>query len=281
VKVATLIEKFMQHCREHRRPNTIRSYAGRLKALGEQLGERELASITYDDLEAFLRSVNHRKDGSPKANDTRRANIATVQTIFRYAKQRKLIAELPFEKLEKPRGRRRERIPTEEEIQAVERHASPAFLLAYRALRQTGARPGELAAAQVEQYDRARRLIVLREHKTAGATGRPRKIGVGAKLAAILAAAIGERSTGAIFLAENGKPWTSQKLSKTYKALARRAGLPEDLVLYLTRHAHATELCLKAGIHAAAKALGHSSLNTTMRYVHEDDDVLGKNQDLI
>lgn len=281
MKLRKLIKRFLEHCRENRRPNTVRAYEGRLRPLQEMLGERKIESITYEDLELFLRQVNHREGGTPKAADTRRANIATLETLFRYAKQRKLIAEMPFEKIEKPRGVRRERIPTEAEVAKVEELASPAFLAIYRALRQSGARPGELASAQVEHYDRAKGLIVLRDHKTARATGKARKIGVGEKLAAILAEAIGERTTGPIFLTEKGKPWTSQKLSKTYKALVRQAGLAEDLVLYLTRHAHATELCEKKGIHAAAAALGHSNLNTTMRYVHEDDKNLGKNQDLI
>lgn len=55
--------------------------------------------------------------------------------------------------------------------------------------------------------------------------------------------------------------------------------LPKDLVLYLTRHEHASQICEKLGIHAAAEALGHASLQTTKRYVKTNPEALRRNQD--
>lgn len=134
---------------------------------------------------------------------------------------------------------------------------------------------------KIEDYSRESGLIILADHKTFEATGRVRKIGVGGKLSAIIEEATAGRESGFIFLDGRGNPWTAQKLSKAYKRLCRKAGLAEDLCLYLQRHQHATEMCEKGGIHAAALSLGHASLNTTMRYVHSDDSLLAKNQDLI
>lgn len=281
MKVRKLVNRFMDFCREHRKPNTIRSYQSRLRPLVDAMGGRKLASLTMDDVEDYLRRANHWDDGAPKAPDTRRANVVTIQKLFRWAVERQYLEAPIFSVLEKPRGRRRERIPTAEENGAIERLAEPDFRRVFLAMRYCGARPGELAAMQVEQYDRVNRLVVLKEHKTAEATGKPRKIGVGQRLAEVLAEAIGERTTGAVFLDREGRPWTSNRLSKEYKKLARRAGLAEDLCLYLLRHQHATEMCERAGIHATALALGHASLNTTARYVHSDDSLLAKNQDLI
>lgn len=279
--VRDLVAQFLEHCERHRKPNTTRAYRSRLKSLIEQMGDREASTITLQDVEAYLVTANTTKAGKQKSADTRRALAVAVEKLFRFALERKLIEAAIFEKLEKPRGRRRERIPTADEDRAIEAIAPPAFRLVFAALRRTGARPGELAAAQLEDYDRGRRLIVIRDHKTATVTGKVRKIGVGKKLEAILAEAIGDRTTGSIFLAGDGKPWTTQRLSKTYKRLCRRAKLADDLCLYLARHKHATELCEKAGIHATAMALGHSSIQTTMRYVHADDGLLSTNQDLV
>ena len=61
--------------------------------------------------------------------------------------------------------------------------------------------------------------------------------------------------------------------------IRRRAGLSEDLCVYLARHEHATKICDKLGIKAAADALGHTSLETTKRYVKTDDDKLRRIQD--
>lgn len=280
MKVKRLVAEFLAYCERTRKPNTLRSYKSRLAPLVEQLGKKKLEKIKLNDIEEFLHQVDHWEDGKAKSADTRRANAVGVQKLFNFALERKYIAEPVFAKLEKPRSRRRERIPTDEENAAVEAIAPPEFLRVFRALRRSGARPCELAAATIGQYDRAKRLIVLTEHKTQE-TGRDRKIGVGEKLEPILSEAIGERTAGPIFLDRQGKAWTSEKLSKTYKRLCRRAGLAEDLCLYLQRHSHATVLCEKAGIHAAASALGHANIQTTMRYVHQDDAQLGKNQDLV
>jgi len=280
MRIRKLVKLFLSHCRECRKPNTVRSYESRMKPILESLGEQKLASIRLSDIESHLHRADRREDGSLKAADTRRANAVAVQKLFAFAVDRGLLDEPPFKKLEKPPPRRRERIPTAAEDAAVEALSPPAFRLILRALRQSGARPSEIAGAQVSDYDREKRLIILREHKTSY-TGKPRKIGVGAKLAAILVEAMGERTEGPLFVDVKGRAWTPQRLSKLYKRLCRRAKLSEELCLYMQRHAHATELCEKVGVHAASQALGHSNIQTTMRYVHTNDALLAKNQDLV
>lgn len=275
MKVKKLVRRFLCFCKQHRKPNTYRCYRGRLKPLRRRLGDRRIRSLTHDDIEHYLNRVNRNK-----APDTVRANIGVVQSLFGFAVERGYLEKLPFAKLEKPPGRQRTRIPTDVEDVEVAMQATSAFRLIFLALRCTGARPGELAAATIADYDQEKRLIVLNSHKTEG-TGRPRKIGVGVKLEALLRESVGDRSEGPLFLDERGNSWTSEKLSKNYKRCCRAAGLSEDLCLYLTRHKHATLLCEVAGIHAASLSLGHASIETTMRYVHPDDEKLAQYQDLL
>jgi site-specific recombinase XerD len=275
------IERFLAHTREHRSANTLRSYTSRLKPLRGMLGEREIESIRMADIDTFLTAAGRKADGSLKSADTRRANVIVLQTLFAFLVSFGFLAEAPFKRLEKPRPRMRDRIPTPEEDAAVEKLSTPEFLRVFRALRLCGARPGELSAATIADYKPAARLIVLDKHKTAEKTGKPRKIGVGKKLAAILKEAIGERAEGSIFLAEDGAPWTAQRLSKRYKRYVRKAGLAEDLLLYLQRHAHATELCERLGVFAASQALGHNDIKTTQRYIKPKDSLLSEHQDLL
>ena len=110
-------------------------------------------------------------------------------------------------------------------------------------LRQCGARPGELCRATIADIDRAANAIVVKEHKTARKTGKPRRIPIGRKLAKLLDQAIGKRSEGPIFLSPAGKSWTVPNLSRTYGRLRDNAGLPNDLVLYLARHECGTKIC--------------------------------------
>jgi len=160
-------------------------------------------------------------------------------------------------------------------------HASPAFRLIYSALRQCGARPGELCRVTVADVDRANRVITLKEHKTANKTGQARRIPIGRKLMELLDRAIGDRTEGPVFLSPTGRQWRVGNLSRTYSRLRDLAGLPKDLVLYLARHECGTKICREKGIEYARRLLGHSDISTTQRYMHLDDNELADAQDLI
>ena len=123
-----------------------------------------------------------------------------------------------------------------------------------------GARPGELCRATIGDIDRTANAIILREHKTARKTGKPRRIPIGRKLGELLAQAIGERQSGPIFLSPAGKAWTVPNLSRTYSRLRDLAGLPRDLVLYLARHECGTKICREKGIEYARRLLGNANI---------------------
>ena len=172
-------------------------------------------------------------------------------------------------------------MPTADETAAILSRALPAFRLIYSALRQCGARPGELCRATIADVDRANRVIVLKEHKTARKTGKPRRIPIGRKLGELLDQAIGGRTEGPVFLSPAGKAWTVPNLSRTYSRLRDMAGLPRDLVLYLARHECGTKICREKGIEFARRLLGHTNISTTQRYMHLDDRKLADAQDLV
>ena len=98
--------------------------------------------------------------------------------------------------------------------------------------------------------------IILREHKTARKTGKPRRIPIGTKLGELLTQAIGERQAGPIFLSPTGRAWTVPNLSRTYSRLRDTAGLPRDLVLHLPRHECGTKLCREKGSNTPAGCWG-------------------------
>jgi integrase len=172
-------------------------------------------------------------------------------------------------------------VPTTAENEAILDRASPPFRLIYLALRQCGARPGELCRATIADIDRTANAIVLRDHKTARKTGKPRRIPIGRKLGELLDQAIRTRTEGPIFLSPAGKPWKVGNLSRTYSRLRDLAGLPRDLVLYLARHECGTKICREKGIEYARRLLGHANISTTQRYMHLDDRELADAQDLV
>lgn len=282
MKVKKLVNAYLEHARnQNRKPSTLRHYEGRLKPFRKRCGHLKLKDVTPEVIEKYLKWANHWRDGKPKAQDTRRSTVILIEQLFRFALRMRWIKKLPFERLEKPPSRKRDRVPTEAEDTAIEQLASPAFLKLFTALRRTGARPGEMINAQVTDYQADRKLIVLRDHKTAAKVGKPRLIGIGDKLAPVLADAIAGRESGAIFLDEKSQPWTVQKASRTYRTLRDKAGLSKDLVLYSQRHSVGTRITRNCGIAQATQVLGHTSTVTTMRYNHPDDSETPQHLDTI
>lgn len=276
------VDAFLASVATRRKPATVRQYSGRLAALRKRLGDRDLAALTRRDLLDFLEAESRFADGRLKAPDTRRASAVSIEQWQKWAVESAHLAAPLLEKIAKPRGRERDQLPSPDETRRILDQGAEDFRQIYRALRLTGARPGELAAATIEQIDRRAGEIVLVDHKTAGKTGKPRRIAIGhPALEEILRAEIGDRTSGPIFRRASGRPWTVPALSTAYRNARRAAGLPEGLVLYLTRHEHATQLYRQTkDLKAVADALGHSQLATTMRYTRVESETLKQNQKL-
>lgn len=280
--IAELVTAFLGWNERHRAAATVRGYGGRLQSFVRAFGEREWDSLKPLEVDEWLQRACTMADGSRVAPDTERLTIVSFERLQGWSVDNKLVEAKIFNNaLEKPRGRQRDRVPTEAETRKLLKKASRAFRDIYQALRLCGARPNELVRARIEDLDPALGAIILAEHKTARKVGKPRVIPIGDKLADLIKRVIGQRPGGHIFLDERGEPWTTQRLSRKYRELRDAAGLERDLVLYMARHEHGTAVTKKFGIHAACKALGHASITTTQRYAHMTTDELRANQDAL
>lgn len=271
-----LIDLFLLTRAQSRAAATVKFYSGRLKLFRLKYAAREFAEITLAEITLHLAEA-----GQGRSDSTRRHNAVALEALQKFALAQRIIPAPLFDRIEKPPVGQRDRLPTEAETAALLAKASPAFLMIYTALRQCGARPNELCRATCEHYDAAKGVIVLKQHKTARKTGKPRRIPVGKKLRELLAQSLETRTTGPLFLSPAGKPWTPENLSRTYTRLRKAAGLTAGLVLYLARHECGSALCKSKGIEAARRILGHSSSATTQRYVHYDDTELQDLQDAV
>jgi integrase len=261
---------------ERAKPATAAFYRARTKWIRETFGDRGWAELTPQLVLAALDRANRWPDGRRKAPDTQRANAIAWEQFQGWAIATGRLAQPITEKLAKPAGRQRDRLPSLDEIGRLLAGAPPDFAAIYQALLLTGARPGELCRATIADYDQAAGIVSLADHKTRAKTGRPRIIPVGDRCRALLQAAIGERTEGPVFLRRCGRAWTTGTLSQAFRRRRDGLGLDRSLVLYSTRHKFATELCHAQGIEAAAAVLGHSGLQTIRRYVHHDTEQLRK-----
>lgn len=275
--VAELREAWLAELARTRKPATITHYAKRTAALVRTFGSRDLATVSLAELQQL---VDRQAEG--KAPDTVRASSIVLQQLTKWLVRRGHLAAPWVVEYPKPKGREREVLPTDAETKQLLAKATPAFAAIYRALRITGARPNELCRAQISDLKQSEQLIVLADHKTAKKTGKPRKISTAhAALQTILRQSIGDRTEGAIFLSERKKPWTVGNLSRVFRTLRNACGISSEVVLYCTRHEHATQLYEKTGdLKAVADALGHSNLQTSSRYTHTNSTTLGNRQQL-
>lgn len=282
MRVSEAVAMFLDAVRSIRAPATTRAYAGRLVHFSRSFGDVALAELTAEQILTWIDGQKRFADGTEKAPDTVRLTITSVEQLQAWLIARGHLSGPWIPKQKKPGGRKRELLPSPEETKQLLAKAPADFVQMYRALRLTGARPGELVRATIADLDRRQGLIILQHHKTAAKTGATRKIAVGhAALQELLTQAIGERTAGPIFLRSSGQPWSVPQLSSCYRRARKAAGLPEGLVLYLSRHEHATQLYKSTGdLKAVADALGHTNIQTTMRYTRTDAETLQKNQQL-
>jgi integrase len=252
--IADLNEEFLAWCSRHRAPATVEFYRTRLRQFCRKYNERDFASLTPLEIDEHLAEV-----GTGMSDSTRHHNALVLERLQKFALENKLLDRPAFGKLEKPRVGQRDRLPTADETAAILSQASREFRLIYSALRQCGARPGELCRARIADVDRAGCVITLKEHKTARKTGKPRRIPIGRKFGDLLDQAIGDRTEGPVFLSPIGKSWSVANLGRTYSRLRDNAGLPKDLVLYLARHECGTKICREKGIEYARRLLGHAT----------------------
>jgi integrase/recombinase XerC/integrase/recombinase XerD len=276
MNIGELTDKFLAWNGRHRSPATLAFYRTRLKKFCEAYNAREFGTLTPLEIDEHLAVA-----GTGMSDSTRHHDAVALERLQKFALQHGLLDNPVFGILEKPRVGRRDRTPTLSETEQILANASPAFRLIYSALRQCGARPGELCCVTIADVDRANRVITLKEHKTARKTGQARRIPIGRKLGEILNQAIGDRTEGPVFLSPSGRAWRVGNLSRTYSRLRDQAGLPKDLVLYLARHECGTKICREKGIEFARRLLGHTNITTTQRYMHLDEKELADAQDLI
>lgn len=135
-----------------------------------------------------------------------------------------------------------------------------------------GLRNSEICKLQVEHIDFKRRVLTVRE----GKGKRDRACPIPSKMFGPLRAWVGGRLEGYVFPSPRGGRLSTRAVQLLVKRMALKAGLhgatePRRYRPHGFRHAYASRLLnTGANIREVQELLGHSSLNSTMQYVHAD-----------
>ena len=227
-----------------------------------QLG---LFAVRRADIEAYGREL----EAQGKATATVARRLCTVAGFYRYAEEEGLIAHSPAVHVRRPR------LDYESHAVGLDRNELGALLVAaglgpaqehalISLLALNGLRISEALGADIESLglERGHRtLTVLRKG------GKVVVVPLAPRTARAVDLAIGERSSGPIFIAPTGGRLDRHGAARIVRRVARRAGITKAIGPHTLRHAFITA-ALDAGVplRDVQEAASHSDPRTTMRY---------------
>ena len=84
---------------------------------------------------------------------------------------------------------------------------------------------------------------------------------------ALLQQRCGSRSAGWVFPSKHASSGHLTSIGRWFCQARRKAGLPEDLVLYCARHDFGTRVLMRTGnLAAVMRTMGHGDVKTAMQY---------------
>jgi integrase len=140
-------------------------------------------------------------------------------------------------------------------------------------MRDTGMRnERELYRMCIENLDWETRVIFVPDSKTE--EGR-RRVPMSNRAFDILKVRCGTRREGWVFPSKRAKSGHLTTMANKFREARRRAGLPEELVLYCGRHDYGTRILKRTGnLAAVMRTMGHRDVKTAMQYQHPELEIV-------
>lgn len=277
---AELADEFLSDIKARKQPATYSGFRYRLRRALEILGTTlRVGEVRKFHLAKIQREMLLTERYSPT---TIKDTIAAVQGVFNWAVEQEMLDSTPVAKFRKPATRRRNRVITPEEFQALLDHTDENFRRFLTALRATGCRPGEVRTLIWEWVDLGRKLWIIPKHKTVTQqrVPAPRIIPLPNSIVDMCRelAEKPHKPTDHVFLNRFGNPYNKDGICRKMARLRERAGIVaqagEHIVLYSNRHTFGTENSANVNAFELAELMGHTDVRTTHRYTHFNVDRL-------
>ncbi len=258
--VAEVVDAFLADITIRVKANTLATYTGLLIPFKEQFGITPAVGITPT---AVIRYSQRDGWGSSHRHNL----IGAISTAYKWAEASGLIPTNPVKAVKRPpkQSRGTKAVIDDATHEKLLATAPPPLRLLLTLLYESGARPSELARLTAADLDLNTSVAMLRDHKTAGASGRPRLIMLTPTAKGAFAALVREHPTGVLLRNARGGAWTKDGIGLAVRRACRRAGV--SATAYGYRHTYATAALAKGVPDATVAALlGHSS--TAMLHKH-------------
>src|SRR5262245_19845323 len=299
--VREVLEAYLARIAKTKKPGTVeirqRSFLPFVnhKRPSGALGEKRVTELNHMDVYAFLEHMERprhqrRKNEQPGRRPigwgagSKRNCVIGLIAAFNWARKSGLITENPLVGIEKDpstsRGSESLIGNTPEAIETTHVRilaaSPPSFRPFLQALKDSGARPGELMSARAADFHPEMGAFVFQKeatrrgdqlsHKTA--KKKDRVIFLSGKTLLHVLELVQCHPTGPLFRRKGDKPFTRVSVVDRFLKLQRKLGMPH-LTAYSYRHTFATEL-LKAGmdVETLAELMGNSALVIRQHYSH-------------
>lgn len=261
-KIEQEVGKYLEYCDKTRRMSkaTLRAKGYILRRFVEVVDAETVAEINNTEFDKWMAGEAERKVGAPAMNTYN----ATVLAMVRYYQDMGINVPLNLNLIRKLRGARKPRISyTEMEIRSAVREADIETGLMITVMAETGMRIAELTNLSTREID-GRRIVFI------GKGQKLREVYLSAGTAENLTRFLGGRE-GYVWggYSLNGEPPSINTMRHRMALAFEMAGL-SGFYPHALRHSFATNLQRKgASIAEIKEMMGHSSVATTERYLHE------------
>ncbi len=242
-------------------PNTIKTYVTYMKSFMAEFKDRELTSITTQEIDGFILKLIRAKGISPSQQNQRINSIK-----FYYEKV--LGMDKQFYNIERPRkSRELPKVLSEEEVRAILKSIGN---LKHKAIISTiysaGLRRSELINLRKQDVFYDRKIIFIR-----GSKGKKDRNTILSDLLTIVLRKYLDEYKPNYWLFEgvNRNQYSATSIAKILKRAAAKAGIEKNVTPHMLRHSFATHL-LEHGLNIRyiQEILGHDSSETTEIYTH-------------
>lgn len=272
-----------------RAPLTAKHYQANLGLLvewlvtqtGKAAAELSATDVDEEQLRSYQLFLARRRDprtGRPVSAATRNLYLTPLRRLLHYARRRRGLA-LPDPEVAVPRAKERDREIrhlTREEYERLRDAVDLSKLTGIRdralieALFGSGARVSELVNMTVRGVDLQRREVQI-----VGKGGKARIVFLTEEAAGWIGRYLATRSDDcvALFVSAKGEARRLgvRQVERVVEKAATRAALPLKVSPHWLRHSRITIVARHSGVEVAQRVAGHSSLQTTARYLHVTD----------
>lgn len=269
LSVAVLCDRFLTHSERHNDPSTFVWYRGYLNDFCNHadpddgvLGRLDAAALKPFHVSRWL-------DAHPNWTTGRGCAIRAIKRAFCWADNEGILSPNPIKKVPREavpsRGRTMTREQRREVLAAIQ---DEPFRLFVEAMQESGCRPSEVSRVTAADVNLDTGVWVLKKHKTAKKTNRPRVVYLTPRLLEISRQLMAKFPDGPIFRGPRGqKPFTKRGIISRFQRLRKKLPHLKNAIAYAYRASFTTE-ALENGVGVAqvAELLGHQNTDMVMKH---------------